>query len=63
MKAALIILGLMCEVLGLLFLLQGAGIVRWPASSFMIDQSLWIWIGGAMILAGSTLYFVALRRR
>lgn len=63
MKAALICLGIVLELFGLLFLLQGAGVVRWPASSFMIDQSIWIWAGGAMILAGSALYFLALRRR
>lgn len=63
MKAALIVLGLMLEGFGLLFLLQGAGVVRWPASSFMIDQTTWVWVGGGMILAGSALYFLALRRR
>ena len=63
MKAVLITLGLICEGFGLLFLLQGAGVVRWPASSFMIDQMLWVWVGAGMILAGSTLYFLALRRR
>ena len=63
MKAALIALGLLCEAFGLIFLLQGAGLVRWPASSFMIDQRLWVFVGGAMILFGSALYFLALRRR
>lgn len=63
MKAALIVLGLMLEGFGLLFLLQGAGVIRWPASSFMIDQTTWVWAGGGMILAGSALYFLALRRR
>lgn len=63
MKAALIIVGLLLEVFGLLFLLQGSGVVRWPASSFMIDQAMWIYVGGAMILAGSALYFLALKRR
>lgn len=62
-KAALIVLGLLLEAFGLLFLLQGAGVVRWPASSFMIDRMLWIYVGGAMIFAGSAIYFLALRHR
>lgn len=63
MKAALILAALALEGFGLLFLLQGAGLVRWPASSFMIDQTLWMVVGIGMMLVGSLLYVVAMRRR
>lgn len=63
MKTPLIVVGLLLEAFGLLFLLQGFGVVRWPASSFMIDQMVWAYVGGAMIVAGSVLYFLILRRR
>lgn len=48
--------------LGGLFLLQGLGVVRWPASSFMIDQRIWITRGGAIALLGAVLIALASRR-
>lgn len=63
MKPGPILVGLVLEGFGLLFLLQGTGVVRWPSSSFMIDQSLWIYVGAAMIVGGGLLYVRALRRR
>ena len=59
----LIILAVVLEAFGVLFALQGFGLVRWPASSFMIDQSLWIYIGVAMVIAANALLLFALRRR
>ncbi|MCW3837766.1 hypothetical protein ACFQ1E_17105 [Sphingomonas canadensis] len=42
--------GILAVVLGTIFLLQGLGIIRAPADSFMIDNRTWVWRGG--ILAG-----------
>ena len=38
LRRALAGLGLLIAAFGALFLLQGLGIVRWPASSFMIGR-------------------------
>lgn len=53
--------GLVMEPFGILFLLQGLGIVRWPASSFMIDQSVWIVYGAAIAVIGFGLWFWGIR--
>ncbi len=38
--------------MGLLWAGQGAGIIRWPAESFMISQTQWIYYGGATAAVG-----------
>jgi len=53
--------GLVMEPFGILFLLQGLGIVRWPASSFMIDQSVWVVYGAAIAVIGFGLWFWGIR--
>ena len=58
-KLVLQIVGLLCLFVGILWVGQGTGVIRWPASSFMIDQRGWsvvgagiAAIGGALILLG-----------
>jgi len=46
---------------GLLFVGQGLGYVRWPASSFMIDETKWVYYGGAIAAVG--LISIMLARR
>ncbi|MFD1788921.1 hypothetical protein ACFSC3_15250 [Sphingomonas floccifaciens] len=46
---------------GSLFLLQGAGVVRWPASSFMIGNSVWIAGGLVIVIVGAAELIVARR--
>lgn len=54
----LIFAGILGILFGVLFMLQGLGVVRWPASSSMIDQRVWLWrglvlaIGGAILVGG-----------
>lgn len=55
MKAALLILGLLALLVGLLWVGQGAGLVHWPASSFMIDQRPWVTRGALLALFGLVL--------
>ncbi len=52
MKTTLTVIGFLLLAMGLLWAGQGAGIIRWPAESFMVSQSQWIWYGGATALAG-----------
>lgn len=39
MKIALLLIGILALLTGLLWTGQGLGFVRWPASSFMIAQT------------------------
>jgi hypothetical protein len=62
MKTALLLLGLLALLTGLLWVAQGAGLVHWPASSFMIDQRPWIARGAIFALVGIVLIVLARRR-
>jgi len=62
MKMLLTILGALMVLVGLLWMGQGLGIVRWPASSFMIDVSDWVWRGGLFALGGLLLIWAGRRR-
>ena len=61
MKTALLTLGLIAVLAVLLFVAQGAGVVHWPASSFMIDQRPWILRGALLAAAGLALIFLSRR--
>ncbi len=61
MKMTLLIVGIVALAAGLLFVGQGAGYIRWPASSFMIRETRWIYYGGAIALAGLLLIILARR--
>ena len=52
MKAVLLIAGIAATLMGLLWIGQGVGFVRWPASSFMIDQRPWVIRGAILAIVG-----------
>lgn len=54
-------MGIVLVAAGLLFVGQGWGLIRWPARSFMIDETRWIYYGGAIALAGFVLIIVSRR--
>ena len=62
MKSALLILGLLALLMGLLWVGQGLGLVHWPASSFMIDQRPWVVRGAILALVGLALILLSRRR-
>jgi len=62
MKSALLIVGIIAILIGLLWVGQGAGLVHWPASSFMIDQRPWVPRGAILAVIGLILIFVSRRR-
>ncbi|WP_174274109.1 hypothetical protein [Sphingomonas bacterium] len=62
MKIVLQILGLAAILVGLLWIGQGIGLVRWPASSFMIDARPWALRGAILALVGVGLLVLARRR-
>ena len=63
MKAALLILGILAVLLGLLWIGQGTGLVNWPTSSFMIDQRPWVTRGVVLALVGIGLIAASRRRK
>jgi hypothetical protein len=52
MRTALLVLGFLALLIGLLWIGQGTGIVVWPQSSFMISQIQWAWYGAALAVVG-----------
>ena len=62
MKIVLTIIGVIAIALGLLWLGQGTGVVRWPVSSFMLGDTSWALRGAALAVAGLALILWARRR-
>jgi hypothetical protein len=63
MRRGLMVLGLLVAAFGILFLLQGLNIIRWPASSFMLGRQAWIDRGAVIAVVGLALVLVARRLR
>ena len=62
MKTVMMIAGLLAVLMGLLWMGQGAGLIHWPASSFMLDQRPWILRGGILAVFGVALLLLSWRR-
>jgi hypothetical protein len=62
MRVALTIVGVVAVLFGLLFLAQGAGVFPYPASSFMINQTVWIYRGAGLALLGAIALLISRRR-
>lgn len=58
---ALQAIGAVLVVFGILWALQGLGILMWPANSFMLAQREWALYGGITAAIGVGLLLVALR--
>jgi hypothetical protein len=63
MTLILRVFGIVALLMGLLWMGQGAGIIMWPASSFMLEQKIWILWGGVLAAAGAGLLVLAQRRK
>jgi len=61
MKTLLLLIGVLALAAGLLFAGQGLGYIRWPAESFMIAQTVRVYYGGAIAIAG--LFLIGVARR
>ncbi|MBW9113091.1 hypothetical protein JNB88_05440 [Rhizobium cauense] len=61
-KIAYIVAGLLILV-GLVWMGQGSGYFPYPAESFMIDQTRWIYWGALMAVAGIVVIVVMRRSR
>jgi membrane protein implicated in regulation of membrane protease activity len=62
MKTLLTIIGILVLAMGLLWMGQGAGYVRWPAESFMISQVQWVYYGAVTAAVGLLLIVISRRR-
>jgi uncharacterized membrane protein len=61
MRQMLLILGFLALAIGLLWIGQGTGVVKWPASSFMISQLHWAGYGAALAGLGLVLIWQSKR--
>jgi hypothetical protein len=57
------VIAVVAVLVGLLWIGQGLGYVRWPSSSFMIDQQPWAIYGVALAVLGVVLWLIGRRRR
>jgi hypothetical protein len=51
-KVGLLIVSLLATLAGVIWAAQGAGYFPYPAESFMINQSPWIWRGAITAVVG-----------
>jgi hypothetical protein len=59
MQLLLTIIGIILLIAGLVFMGQGSGYFPYPASSFMISQSRWIYYGAGIAVVGLIVVIVA----
>jgi len=52
MRKLLLTVGFVALAIGLLWIGQGTGVIRWPPSSFMISQIQWAGYGVALAALG-----------
>ncbi len=62
MKVVLMVLGVIALLMGLLWMGQGSGWFPYPASSFMVAQTQWLWRGTALAVLGVLAILWARRR-
>ncbi len=61
MQTLLTIVGIVLLIAGLVFMGQGSGYFPYPAESFMVSQSRWIYYGAGIAVVG--LLVIVLARR
>ena len=52
MRKLFLVVGFLALAIGLLWIGQGTGAVKWPQSSFMISQIQWAYYGAALAVVG-----------
>ncbi len=63
LRPILLVLGVACTLMGMLWIGQGLGYIHWPRSSFMLDQRVWANYGAALAVAGLLMILLARRLR
>ena len=59
LRIIMLVVGTLAVLMGLLWLGQGLGIIRWPASSFMIDVTAWAVRGAVLAVGGALMIYYA----
>ncbi len=62
MRTPLTLFGILLVAAGLFFAGQGAGYIPYPATSFMIDDSHWIYYGLGIAIFGALVFLMARQR-
>ena len=62
-RLLMVVIGVAALLAGLLFTLQGLGIVHWPRSSFMLEDHSWAVRGGVLIAGGALMAWFGRRLR
>ncbi|RWX75986.1 hypothetical protein EPK99_20175 [Neorhizobium lilium] len=60
-RAGVSITGLLAALIGLVWISQGTGLFPYPATSFMINQSPWIWRGALLFILGLAIFWAGRR--
>ncbi|OYX63452.1 MAG: hypothetical protein B7Y89_05920 [Novosphingobium sp. 32-60-15] len=63
MAKLLKVFGIAAIIIGALWIGQGTGLILWPASSFMLAQSQWAYIGAGLMVLGIFALWRAGKRR
>lgn len=63
LRPIILAIGVLCTLMGLLWIGQGLGYVHWPQSSFMLDQRPWADRGAALAVLGLLMILVGRRLR
>lgn len=61
LRLLIVVIGALCLLMGLLWIGQGTGYVRWPATSFMIDASEWATRGAILAVLGAVMIVIGRR--
>jgi hypothetical protein len=61
LRTALLVVGILAAVIGLIWVGQGTGYFPYPASSFMINEMPWVYWGAALAVLG--LFAIVVSRR
>jgi uncharacterized membrane protein len=61
MRQLLLIVGFIALAIGMLWIGQGTGVIKWPASSLMISQIQWAGYGAALAALGLILIWQSKR--
>jgi len=62
MQTFLTVFGIILLLAGLVFMGQGSGYFPYPAESFMIRQTRWVYYGAAIAVVGAPVFVAAFRR-
>ncbi len=62
LKGLMAAIGIAAVMMGVLWILQGLDIVRWPSSSFMLGDITWTRNGAILAVLGAVLLMLAGRK-